>query len=88
MPVDVVHRDDQQAHTLERNRAHIGQVHEVLIDEERTKKSADDYQGRNDGNKIVIFPKGAYRAGQFVNVRITDATPSVLRGEVVEVLGR
>ena len=80
--------DIQQAHTLERNRAHIGQTHEVLIDEERTKKSDDDYQGRNDGNKIVIFPKGAYRAGQFVQVHITDATPSVLRGEVVEVLGR
>ena len=76
--------DIQQAHTLERNRAHIGQTHEVLIDEERTKKSDDDYQGRNDGNKIVIFPKGAYRRGQFVQVRITDATPSVLRGEVVE----
>jgi tRNA-2-methylthio-N6-dimethylallyladenosine synthase len=80
--------DIQQAHTLERNRSHVGQTHEVLIDEERTKKSDDDYQGRNDGNKIVIFPKGAYRRGQFVQVRITDATPSVLRGEVVEVVGR
>ncbi|MDA2916655.1 tRNA (N6-isopentenyl adenosine(37)-C2)-methylthiotransferase MiaB [Nitrospinae bacterium AH_259_B05_G02_I21] len=80
--------DIQQAHTLERNRAHIGQTHEVLIDEERTKKSDEDYQGRNDGNKIVIFPKGAYRRGQFVTVRITDATPSVLRGEVTDVLTR
>ena len=74
----------QRAHSIKRNEAHIGQVHEVLIEEEKTKKSEHEFQGRNDGNKIVIFPKGNYQRGQFVNVKITDATPNVLRGEVVE----
>ncbi len=76
----------QKKISYQKNLAHVGQVHEVLIEEEKTKKSAEHFQGRNDGNKIVIFPKGDYHKGQFVNVRILDATPHVLLGEVVEVL--
>jgi len=58
----------------------------VLLDQEFTKKSRDDFQGRNDGNKIVIFPKGDFCKGQFLNVEITDATSNILRGKVLEVL--
>ena len=66
--------------SLEKNRRHIGEIHEVLIEQESTRKSPHDYQGRNDGNKIVIFPKGDYRRGDFVHVKICDATPNVLKG--------
>jgi tRNA-2-methylthio-N6-dimethylallyladenosine synthase len=76
----------QKAMSLRKNRAHIGQVQEVLVEDEGTKKSAEDFQGRNDGNKLVIFPKGPYGRGQFLNVRITGASANVLKGEVVEVL--
>ncbi|RMH86170.1 MAG: tRNA (N6-isopentenyl adenosine(37)-C2)-methylthiotransferase MiaB [Calditrichaeota bacterium] len=76
----------QKRHSYQKNLAHVGEVHEVLLEEEKTKKSPHEYQGRNDGNKIVIVPKGPYRKGQFLNVEITDATPHVLRGRVVEVL--
>ncbi|RMG61692.1 MAG: TRAM domain-containing protein, partial [Calditrichaeota bacterium] len=69
-----------------KNCAHVGQVQEVLIEQEYTKKSPEFFQGRNDGNKIVVFPRGPYRAGQFVQVRILEATPHALRGEVVSVL--
>ncbi len=78
----------QKKISYQKNLAHIGEVHEVLIEEEKTKKSPDHFQGRNDGNKIVIFPKGAYHKGQFVNVKILDATPHVLLGEVVTVLDK
>ncbi|MCB0285875.1 MAG: MiaB/RimO family radical SAM methylthiotransferase, partial [Calditrichaeota bacterium] len=78
----------QRRHSYQKNLAHIGQIHEVLIDQEFTKKSADEFQGRNDANKIVIFPKGDFRRGQFVNVEITDATVNILRGKVVEVLNK
>jgi tRNA-2-methylthio-N6-dimethylallyladenosine synthase len=78
----------QKRHSYQKNLAHIGEIHEVLIDQLFTKKSPDEYQGRNDGNKIVIFPKGDYQTGQFVNVKITDATANVLRGVVVEVLNK
>ena len=80
--------DIQRRHSYQKNLAHIGQIHEVLIDQEFTKKSADEFQGRNDANKIVIFPKGDFRRGQFVNVEITDATVNILRGKVVEVLNK
>ena len=78
----------QRRNSYQKNLAHIGQIHEVLIDQEFTKKSADEFQGRNDANKIVIFPKGDFRRGQFVNVEITDATVNILRGKVVEVLNK
>jgi tRNA-2-methylthio-N6-dimethylallyladenosine synthase len=76
----------QKRHSYRKNLAHRGEIHEVLIEEERSKKSPDEYQGRNDGNKIVIFPKGDYRKGEFVKVKINDATANVLRGRVVEIL--
>ncbi len=78
----------QKKHSYQKNLAHIGEIQEVLLEEESTKKSPDEFQGRNDGNKIVIVPRGEYHKGQFVQVRITGATPHVLRGEVVEVLGK
>lgn len=78
----------QKTISLKRNTAHIGEIHEVLIEEERTKKSDAQFQGRNDGNKIVIIPAGDYGRGDFVLTRITAATPHVLKGEVVEVLAR
>jgi len=78
----------QKEISYRKNKAHIGEVHEVLIEEERTKKSEAEFQGRNDGNKIVILPAGSYRKGQFVRVKITEATPHVLKGEVVEILDK
>jgi len=74
--------DLQNDISLQKNRRHIGEIQTVLIEQETTRKSPQDFQGRNDGNKIVIFPKGDYGKGDFVNVRITAATPHVLKGEV------
>jgi tRNA-2-methylthio-N6-dimethylallyladenosine synthase len=74
----------QKEISYKKNRAHLGQIHEVLIEQTTTKKSANDYQARNDGNKIVIIPKGQYQKGQLVNVKITDATPHVLKGIVLQ----
>lgn len=75
----------QKEISYKKNKAHIGQIHDVLIEEESTKRSENDFKGRNDGNKIVIFPKGPYSKGQFVNVEITDATPLVLKGKVASI---
>jgi len=78
----------QKKHSLQKNRAHIGQQHDVLIEQEQTKKSDADIQGRNDGNKLVILPKGEYHIGQFVKTQITEATAHVLKGKVVEILNK
>jgi tRNA-2-methylthio-N6-dimethylallyladenosine synthase len=72
----------QKEISLKKNLDHIGTVFEVLIERECSKKSPNDYQGRTDGNKLVIFPSGNYYKGDFIKVRIIDATAHVLKGRV------
>jgi tRNA-2-methylthio-N6-dimethylallyladenosine synthase len=72
----------QRELSLERNQRHIGQVQRVLI--EGFSKRSDDYlSGRNDHNKMVVFPKGDFQKGQYVNVLVTDCTAATLRGVTV-----
>ncbi|GAB3809291.1 tRNA (N6-isopentenyl adenosine(37)-C2)-methylthiotransferase MiaB [Spirosoma humi] len=72
----------QLGHSAERNQRHIGQVQRVLI-EGPSKRSDDFLCGRNDQNKMVVFPKGDHQKGQYVNVLVTECTSATLRGEVV-----
>ncbi len=72
----------QREISLKRNRALIGSQQEVLIEQESTPKSASSYQGRTDGNKIVIFPQGPYQNGDRVRVNITEASYNSLKGFV------
>ena len=68
--------------TYKKNLACIGKTFSILIEGESTSKSKDHFQGRTDGNKLVIIPAGNYKNGEFVDVTIVSATPHVLRGEV------
>ena len=72
----------QQRLSLERNQRHIGQIHRVLA-EGNSKRSDEDLSGRNDQNKVVIFPRGIHQKGDYVNVLITDCSSATLRGTVV-----
>lgn len=60
----------------------VGKVHEVLI-EGFSKKSDEMLMGRNPQNMVVVFPKGHYKKGDYVNVLATRCTTSTLIGEVV-----
>jgi len=73
----------QKEISLLRNQALVGEVMDVLVEEEGTPKSLSDFQGRTDGNKLVIFPSGPYRVGEFVPVAIREATANVLKGKVM-----
>ena len=73
----------QKEISLKKNQAHIGQVHDVLIESMTTKKSETDIQGRNDGNKLVILPNGDYGIDDFVKAEIFDASANVLKGKVI-----
>ena len=75
--------DIQRAISLRKNLSHINEVHAVLIENQGTKHNPHDLQGRNDGNKLVIMSEGSYRPGDLVNVKISAATPHILRGEVI-----
>ena len=41
------------------------------------------WSGRTRTNKIVLFPHGAERVGDFVQVKITQPQTWVLKGEIV-----
>ncbi|HEV8537691.1 MAG TPA: TRAM domain-containing protein, partial [Bacteroidota bacterium] len=65
-----------------KNRRHVGQEFEILIEGE-SKKSSADWQGRTDGNKTVVVPKGNVKIGDYVTVKISRANSATLFGEVV-----
>lgn len=74
--------DLQNKHSLESNKRDIGSIVEVLV-EKPSKKSDEDWCGREDRNKMVIFPKGNYKPGDYIKVKVTDCTTAVLKGVVV-----
>jgi len=65
------------------NKKDIGKTFEVLV-EGFSKRSRTDFCGRTSQNKMVVFPKSGKKIGDFVRVKITDATPATLLGEVAE----
>jgi tRNA-2-methylthio-N6-dimethylallyladenosine synthase len=71
-------------HSLESMQRDVNKTFKVLIEAE-SKKSADDWHGRTDHNKVVIFPKGNYALakGDYVNVKINSCTAGTLLGEIV-----
>ena len=68
--------------SLESNRRDIGREFEVLV-EGTSKRSADELFGRTSQNKVVVFPKGDFKPGDFVRVRVTDASSATLKGELI-----
>lgn len=76
--------EKQKELSIKRNQLDIGKVQKVLI-EGPSKRSEDDLQGRNSANKVVIFPKGSHKPGDYVWVKIKDCSVGTLFGDVVAV---
>ncbi|MCG8330581.1 MAG: tRNA (N6-isopentenyl adenosine(37)-C2)-methylthiotransferase MiaB [Chitinophagales bacterium] len=73
----------QTAISLERNQEDIGKVFEVLI-EGNSKRSDQDFKGRNSQNKMIVFPKAdGLKPGDYTMVKVTDATSATLKGNIV-----
>ena len=73
----------QRKHSLERNQAHVGKIQEILIEGD-SKKSDQEWKGRNDQNAMVVFAKtGNEKKGDFVKVLIKDCNTATLFGEIV-----
>lgn len=70
----------QKQITLAQYEKHIGEVQEMLIEDERTTRSTEHFFGRLDNNKTVIIPRCEAKRGDFIPVKITQASPSTLRG--------
>jgi len=60
----------------------IGLTYEVLA-EGRSKKSEEQLYGRTSQNKVVVFPRGTVKPGEYVQVLITHCTSATLIGEQV-----
>ncbi len=75
----------QQALSLARNKLDVGKTFEVLV-EGYSKRSKEHLQGRNTANKVVVFPAGNHRPGDYVQVRIENCTAATLTGKVVHEL--
>ena len=72
----------QRKHGLIRTQEQIGKTLEVLIERE-SKKSDKEWSGRTPQNIVAVFPKGDYKIGDLVNVKIKDCTSATLKGEAV-----
>ena len=74
--------DLQQGHALYRTQQHLGKIEEVLI-EGTSKKNPNEWKGRNTQNTVIVFEKGNYKLGDFVNVKVENCTSATLRGHAV-----
>lgn len=75
--------DAQNRHSLERNLADVGKEHIVLI-EKPSKRNIEEYCGRNDQNKMVVFPIENYKPGDYVKVLVESASTATLIGKIIE----
>lgn len=71
----------QRKINFENNQRHLGKTFEVLVEGEA--KKPDQLMGRNEANKIVVFPDQGQKVGDFVNVSIDEITPNTLIGLAV-----
>ncbi len=73
----------QRQHSSERNEMALGKIQKVLV-EGPSKRSDADLCGRNDQNKVVIFPREHYKKGDYVYVLVTECSSATLIGKAVE----
>ena len=73
----------QKEHTLQRNKSIVGRVEMVLVEKE-SKRSANQWAGRTDSNKWVIFNKENCHIRDFTPVKITEAKGISLHGKIVQ----
>ena len=73
----------QKKHTLERNRELVGTSQTVMV-EKTSKRSQNQWAGRTDSNKWVIFNKEDSQIRDLVQVQITEAKGISIRGQMLK----
>jgi tRNA-2-methylthio-N6-dimethylallyladenosine synthase len=76
--------DLHRLHSLESMQKDVGKTFNVLI-EGSSKKDANELYGRNDQNKVVVFPKENYKKGDYVQVKIDRCTAGTLIGKAISI---
>jgi tRNA-2-methylthio-N6-dimethylallyladenosine synthase len=73
----------QNAVSKKHNLRDEGKIYRVLIEGD-SRKSSDEFKGRNTQNKMVVFGKQpGYKPGDYVNVLIDSSTSATLIGRIV-----
>ena len=68
--------------SFQHNKNDIGKTFEVLIEGD-SKKSEAEFKGRNSQNKMIVFPKKpGLKPGDYVQVKVKEATSATLIGEI------
>lgn len=92
VPLDVKKRrlaeiiELQNGISQELNAAETGSRHTVLV-EGVSRKSEEQLRGRTDTNKMVVFDRGEFAPGEYVEVEIVGSTSATLFGSVVTPVG-
>ena len=66
--------------------AMVGSLQQVLV-EGPSRKDPRQMAGRTENNRVVNFDGDAALIGEFVTVRITEALPNSMRGELAAGIG-
>ena len=69
-------------HSLESMQREVGKTFKVLV-EGVSKKEEGELFGRNDQNKVVVFPRKSFKKGEYVMVKINSCTAGTLLGEAI-----
>ena len=78
---EVVYLQRKISHDL--HKLELGKTYKVLIEGE-SKKSDQDFKGRNSQNRVIIFPKNDHlKKGDYVDVKVNEVTSATLKGEIV-----
>lgn len=89
VPLDVKKRrlqelvDLYREHSLQSMQKDVGKTFKVLI-EGTSKKNDQEFYGRNDQNKVIVFPKYNFKPGDYVLVNVQKCTSGTLIGDVVQ----
>ncbi len=66
-----------------KNKEQVGKVCDILIEPATGDKSPQNSVARTDGGYLVIIPDQIYKIGEIIKVKITDATPHVLKARAI-----
>ncbi len=74
--------DMHRIHSLESMQRDVGNTFRVLI-EGTSKKNEQELFGRNDQNKVIVFPNQQYKPGDYVQVKVDNCTAGTLLGHII-----
>lgn len=74
---EIIALQQELSHTS--NKADVGKVFEVLV-EGVSKRSDKQVFGRNSQNKVVVFDRQDFKAGDYVMVKVVECTSATLLG--------